>query len=250
MYEKIPTWTWLVILLGVYLFLQIVFNILKTFWVKDERRALLIGFISSIVSYLWLISAVLVITLTLGYELRAEVPQFYPDFLLIIIAFLICFVVSLVDFYVRMVIRRKLGQTVMVDAEEGYFLTPTSVGAWELAFFNLAILKPFAYELFVRGIALVAFLELTNQWNVFLSYLFALILTSFVEFMLKPRADSFLPILIISAILSIVFLASSGGIISTIIVRVSSSILLSLYFMHLVFKLTAEGKDTGKDDRQ
>ncbi len=247
MYENVPSWAWLAIILGGYLLIQVVFNGIRVLRGNRKANAIRTGFLATLISYLWLVIAVLTVSVAFGYQLPVDKPGIYPDILLIIFGFLLVFLVLLIDFYFRMVVKRKLGLQLFVDAEEALFLLPSTLGTWEIAFFNFAVLKPFAYELFLRGMMLPTIVEMTGAWSIGVSYLTAAAVTCVVEFLLKPAPDRVISTILVSVMLTIIFLASPGGIVAPIIVRVSASILLSLYFMHLVLRASS-GEPTPRNN--
>jgi len=238
------------ILFGVYVFIQAIFNLAKLRFPKDSPRHLQIAFASTIVSYVWLISGTLVFWLGLGYKVRVDIPPLYPDVPVILLALLICFIVMLVDFYFRIVVKRRLGGQIMVDTEEIFFLFPTTIGAWELAFFNLAILKPFAFELFVRGVVLSAGQQLLAEFHIIVANILAIAIAGVVEFLLKPNVERIFTTFFVSFLLSVVYLASAGGVVSSLVVRLVASVLLSMYLMHLVIKASKEETLNEKSEKK
>jgi len=248
--SDLPGWALVLILFGVYLFIQAIFNLVKLRLPKDSVGHLQMAFASTIVSYVWLISATLVFWLALGYKVRVDIPPLYPDIPVIVLALLICFIVMLVDFYFRMVVKRRLGGQIIVDAEEIFFLFPTTIGAWELAFFNLAILKPFAFELFVRGVVLPAGQDLLAEFHIIVANILAILIACVVEFFLKPNTQRIFTTFFVSFLLSVVYLASAGGVVSSLVVRLSASVLLSMYLMHLVIKASKEETLTKESEKK
>lgn len=241
MFENPQLWAWPLVILGGYLLLNAGFNLAKTLVRRGGAiRALRISFASALLSNSWLVASTLVVSIAFGRELRVGMPALYPDLFLIFIGLLVLFVVMLIDFYLRMVVRRRLGLQIILEAEEGLFFYPGSVAAWELALFNFSILKPFAYELFLRGMVLATVIELTSSLNIAASYILSVAVIAFIEFILQPNPERAVATVITSFTLSMIYLASAGGVVSSIITRVSASILLSLYLMHLVLRAMSE----------
>ncbi len=236
MYEGAPGWAFVLVIFGVYLAIQISFNLAKLILKAKNLQALYLAFSSSLISNLWLIASSLTAFLVFGVKMRVEIPRPYPDVPLILFALIICFFIMLIDSYLRLVVRRRLGQKMLVESEEALFLYPTTLGVWELAFFNLAVIKPVAFELFMRGLVLGSLIIMFESMNTLSASTLAVVITAIVEFILRPNPERLANTIILSIILSVVYLASVGGVISTVIVRLLASVLLSLYFVHLVIK--------------
>ena len=91
------------------------------------------------------------------------------------------------------------------------------------------LLKGFAYEVYLRGFALTTLMAVSD--NPVLS----IFIVAVMEFLLRPHGERLVPVVIVSALLSVIFYASSGLIV-TIIIRVVGNYILSLYLVYLTLK--------------
>jgi hypothetical protein len=217
-------------LLGVlilYFILQIVGNTLKLS--RSGAVAAAIAFYSSLVSNAYLVLASLALALLMALDFRVKMPGMYPDMLLLVLGLVIYLLVFLLDVYMRLVLKKRRGTLSILDVDESFIVAPPSAAMWELALFNFVLLKGFAYEVYLRGFALTTLMAATD------SPVLAIFLVAVIEFLLRPHGERLVPVVIVSALLSVVFYASSGLIV-TIIIRVVGNYILSLYLVYLTIK--------------
>jgi hypothetical protein len=217
-------------LLGVlilYFILQIVGNTLKLS--RSGTVAAAIAFYSSLVSNAYLVLASLALALLMALDFRVKMPGMYPDMLLLVLGLVIYLLVFLLDVYMRLVLKKRRGTLSILDVDESFIVAPPSAAMWELALFNFVLLKGFAYEVYLRGFALTTLMAATD------SPVLAIFLVAVIEFLLRPHGERLVPVVIVSALLSVVFYASSGLIV-TIIIRVVGNYILSLYLVYLTIK--------------
>ena len=204
-----------------------------------------IAFTSAFTSNVYLVVASLVIAVVAGLDFRVEIPRLYPELPLILVGVVAVFLILLSDLYVRLVLRRRLGQQLLMDAEETYLLLPVSVGSWEMAFFNFLVLKPFGYELFVRGLSIAVLLPVFHDWSWQSQFAAVIALAAIIELLLKPDSQRIVSTITVSVTLSIIFLASNG-IVVTLIIRILASVLLSLYLLHLAMRAAGAAEEPGE----
>lgn len=235
-------WVYIVIVLAGYFAIQLLFNLAKLGARGRKRVQHVVAFASAVTSNVYLVVVALVIAVVAGLDFRVEIPRLYPDLPLIVVGVLALFLTLLSDLYIRLVLRRRLGQQLLMDAEETYLLLPTGIGSWEVAFFNFLVLKPFGYELFVRGLTIAVLLPLFHDWSWQSRFAAVIVLVVVIEHLLKPDRQRLVPTIIVSVTLSIIFLASSG-IVVTLLIRVLASALLSLYLLHLAMRVAGSGRE-------
>jgi hypothetical protein len=147
----------------------------------------------------------------------------------LVLGLVIYLLVFLLDVYMRLVLKKRRGTLSILDVDESFIVAPPSAAMWELALFNFVLLKGFAYEVYLRGFALTTLMAATD------SPVLAIFLVAVIEFLLRPHGERLVPVVIVSALLSVVFYASSGLIV-TIIIRVVGNYILSLYLVYLTIK--------------
>ena len=217
-------------LLGVLIFyfiLQIAGNTLKLS--RRGPAAAAIAFYSSLVSNAYLVLVSLAIALLMALNFRVKMPGMYPDMLLLVLGLVIYLLVFLLDVYLRLVLKKQRGTLSILDVDESFIVAPPNAAMWELALFNFVLLKGFAYEVYLRGFALTTLMAVTDN------PVLAIFLVAVLEFLLRPHGERLVPVVIVSALLSVVFYASSGLIV-TIIIRVVGNYILSLYLVYLTIK--------------
>jgi len=241
-------WVYIFIVLAGYFAIQLLFNLAKLGVRGQKRVQHSIAFASAVTSNIYLVAASLVVAVIAGLDFRVEIPRLFPDLPLILVGILALFLTLLSDLYIRLVLRRRLGQQLLMDAEETFLLLPVSVATWEMAFFNFLVLKPFGYELFIRGLSIAALLPVFKDWPWQSQFAAVIVLSAVVELLLKPDGQRVVSAAIVSVTLSIIFLASSG-IVITLLIRVLASALISLYLLHLAMRVAGAGKDEVEQSR-
>jgi len=222
-----PVMANLVFIFALYFVLQLAANALKLAFRGDPAHMQTVGFASSIVSYAYLILAPLSAALVYSLDFRVNIPTLLPDLVLLVLGLLVFLFVLLLDIHLRLVLRRD--RTAILDVDEQYIISPPGPAVWELALFNYVLLKSFAYEIFLRGFALTTLLALTDQ------PVAAICIVAVLEFLLRPHGERLVPTLIVSALFSIIYYATSGLLV-TIIIRAVGSYFLSLYMVYLTLK--------------
>lgn len=217
-------------LLGVlilYFILQVVGNMLKLS--RKGAIANAIAFYSSLVSNAYLVLVSLAIALLMALDFRVKMPGMYPDMLLLVLGLVIYLLVFLLDVYLRLVLKKRRGTLSILDVDESFIIAPPNAAMWELALFNFVLLKGFAYEVYLRGFALTTLMAVSDN------PVLAIFIVAVLEFLLRPHGERLVPVVIVSALLSVIFYASSGLIV-TIIIRVVGNYILSLYLVYLTLK--------------
>ncbi len=212
-----------------YFALHICGNAVKLSFRRDPSLASIAAFAASMASHAYLILASLAAAIVLGLDFCVNVPVLTPDVYLLVLGLVIYLLIFLLDVYLRLVLRRRR-PTTMLDVDEYFIITPRSPALWELALFNFVLLKGFAYEVFLRGFALTVLMGVFAD-----SPAVPIIIVAAMEFLLRPLGERLVPAVIISILLSVVFCASSGLLV-TIIIRVVGNYIVSLYMVYLTFK--------------
>ena len=229
-----PSLISLIILFVAYFGIQFVGNALKLAAGQDRGRMQTISFGASMFSHAFLIIASLAVALLFSLDFRVGLPSPLPDIVLLVLGLVIYLFVFLLDIYLRLVMRHRQPTTIL-DVDEQYIISPPSPTAWELALFNFVLLKGFAYEIFLRGFALTTLTALTDNPAL------AICIVAVIEFLLRPHGERLVPTIIASVMLSVIYYATSGLIV-TIIIRVVGNYFLSLYMVYLTFKGNGEKK--------
>jgi hypothetical protein len=229
-----PLLTLIGVFLG-YFVLQIIGNAAMLSFRRDISRLQLAAFGASMASHAYLILGPLVAAVVLGLDFRVGLPGLAPDAYLFVLGLVIYLLIFLLDVYLRLVLRRR-HPTTLLDVDEQLIITPLSPASWELALFNFVLLKGFAYEVFLRGFALTVLMGVFPD-----SPVIPIIIVAVMEFLLRPLGERLVPTVIISVLLSVIFWASSGLLV-TIIIRVVGNYIVSLYMVYLTFKGGGESK--------
>lgn len=229
-----PSFISLIIVFVAYFGIQLVGNALKLAVRQDRGRMQAMAFGASMSSYAFLIIASLAVALLLSLDFRVGLPSPLPDIVLLVLGLVIYLFVFLLDIYLRLVMRHRRPTTIL-DVDEQYIISPPSPSAWELALFNFVLLKGFAYEVFLRGFALTTLTTLTDNPAL------AICIVAIMEFLLRPHGERLVPTVIASVMLSVIYYATNGLIV-TIIIRVVGNYFLSLYMVYLTFKGNGETK--------
>ncbi len=220
----------LTVLLGVlvvYFIIQVAGNMLKLS--REGAIAGAVAFYSSLASNAYLVLASLAAALLMALDFRVKLPAVYPDMMLLALGLVIYLLVFLLDVYLRLVLKKQRGTLSILDVDESFIVSPPNAATWELALFNFVLLKGFAYEVYLRGFALTTLMAVSD--NPVLS----IFIVAVMEFLLRPHGERLVPVVIVSALLSVIFYASSGLIV-TIIIRVVGNYILSLYLVYLTLK--------------
>lgn len=212
-----------------YFVLQLCANACKLSFRRDPSMVSIAAFAASMVSHAYLILASLAAAIVLELDFRVKLPALTPDVYLLVLGLIIYMLIFLLDVYLRLVLHRRR-PTTMLDVDEHFIITPRSPALWELALFNFVLLKGFAYEVFLRGFALTVLMGVFSD-----SPAIPIIIVAVMEFLLRPLGERLVPTIIISILLSVVFWASSGLLV-TIIIRVVGNYIVSLYMVYLTFK--------------
>ncbi len=222
----------LIIIFVAYFGVQFGGNVLKLAVGQDTARIQNVAFGASMFSHAFLIIGSLAAALLLSLDFRVGLPSPMPDIVLLVLGLVIYLFVFLLDIYLRLVMRHRRPTTIL-DVDEQYIISPPGPSAWELALFNFVLLKGFAYEIFLRGFALTTLTALTD------SPALAISIVAVMEFLLRPHGERLVPTIIASVLLSVIYYATNGLIV-TIIIRVVGNYFLSLYMVYLTFKGNGE----------
>jgi hypothetical protein len=221
-----------------YFVLQIIGNAVKLSFSRDMPRVQMISFGASMASHAYLILGSLITALVMGLDFRVGLPKLSPDVLLLLLGLIIYLFIFLLDVYLRLVMRRRRPGA-LLDVDEQLIITPQSSTTWELALFNFVLLRGFAYEVFLRGFALTVLMSVFDN-----NPIAPVIIVIVMEFLLRPIGERLVPTVIISLLLSVIFLSlwASGGLLVTIIIRIIGNYIVSLYMVYLTFKGSGESK--------